>query len=153
MHPAIPIATQFLSEHTGGIVQLLEHRSDLNYGIRLAEMLQQVIMRSTAITQMQIEAILTLTRQTHDDFSKNLRHYEGQHAEVAREHRAAEQPRMKAKIQSHLRNLETQMSAIRHDMAELTHFSATLITSCAGAGMTFTRDLSIPYHTELKRIG
>lgn len=152
MHPAIPIAAEIIKEHTAAVVQLLEHRADLNYGLQLAQILQQVITRANTITEKQIESVLVLTRQTHDDFSDNLKHYMEQHAHFTRQRFATTDPRAWADIKAQLDNLDDRMTAIRQDMAELHHFSSSLIASCGAAGLAFTRDLSIPYHAELKQM-
>jgi hypothetical protein len=153
MHPAVPIATQFLTEHTHRIVGLLEQRQQQNYGLRLAAMLQEVISHTTAaITEKQIEAILLLTKQTHGDFAKNLDHYMAEREKYTSEYLATKDLLLRAEITRHIKNIDHQMNAIRSDMEALHNFSANLIRICGEAGLDFVRDLSVPY-TAPRQIG
>jgi len=86
MNPGIPLAAaQYLNEHTGALIELLEQRANLDHGLQLAGMLKQLIGQTTStITEKQIEAILVLTRQTHESLNNNLNHYMGQRENSAR---------------------------------------------------------------------
>ena len=153
MHPAIPLATRFLCEHTGTMVQLLEKRSELGHGIQLARMLQQVISYTTAtVTEKQIEAILSLTRQTHQALATNLEHYMGEQKNFNGLYLTTTDPLLRAELTAHITNLDNQMGAIRRDMQVLQRFSTRFITICGEAGLKFVRDLSLPY-TVPKKIG
>src|SRR5580704_18642715 len=146
MHPAIPLAHQFLTEHTHSLTQFLQHRSELNYGLRLAGMLKEVISGTTEdITKNQIEAILLLTKQTHDDFQKNLAHYMAEREKYSSKYFDTDNLILQAELTRHISNIDHQEKTIRSDMEELHHFSANLIRICGEAGLKFVQDLSLPY--------
>jgi len=146
MHPAIPLATQVMSEHTATLVQFLEKRAELGYGLQLAGMLRQVISQTTAsITEKQIEAILMLTRQTHEALSNNLEHYMVEREKFSGQYLNTTDPLSRAEMTAHINNIDDRMKAIRRDMEALHHFSAQIISICGEAGLNFVQQLSIPY--------
>jgi hypothetical protein len=153
IHPAVPIAAQFLAEHTASIVQVLEHRAELSHATGLARMLQQIITQTTAsITEKQIEAILSLTQQTHQALNSNLNHYMREQEKFTSQYLATTDLILRAEMTRHITNIDHQMRAIRRDLQALHRFSAQIITICGDAGLKFVRDLAVPY-TAPKLVG
>jgi hypothetical protein len=151
MHPAIPLAADFISQHTAPMLQVLERRSELSYGLGLARLLHQVITQTTTlVTQKQIEAILSLTRQTHEALAMNLNHYMKEQEKFNAQHLATTDPLLRAEITARTTNIDDQMASIRRDMEALHRFSANIINVCGEAGLKFVHELSVPYTTSLK---
>lgn len=149
MHPAIPVAGQFLAEHTHRLLGVLEQRQQQKHGLRLAAMLKEVISDTrAAITEKQIEVVSLLTRQTQEEFQKNLAHYMSEREKFSNRYLDnATSDAMRLEIDGHIIHIDDQMKAIRRDMDALTRFCANFARICGEAGFKFVQDLSVPYTT------
>ena len=153
MHPAIALAGQVMTEHTSTLMQFLEKRAELNHGIQLAGMLKQVTSQTTAsITEKQIEAVLSLTREAHQALNKNLNDYMDERKKFSGQYLTSTDPLFRAEMTAEIDNIDDRMKAIRREMEALHRFSAEIITILGQAGLDFVRDLAVPY-SELRRIG
>jgi hypothetical protein len=153
MHPALPMAAQLISEHATSLISMFQHRAELRHATRLAEMLQEIIFSTThSITEKQIEAILSLTKQNFGMLDKNLTYYMEQQAKFNEQYLATTDLLLRAGLKSNIIDIDHAMMDIRRDMEALHRFSTQLIVICGDAGLRFTQELSMP-HTALKRIG
>ncbi len=151
MHPAIPLAHQFLSAHTQTISNLLEQGQELSHARRLAKMLQTLITETTAsVTVKQVEAIVELTKLAHGDLSRNLMHYQEEQTKYSAKFLDTEDNTRRLELTRHIRRIDVQMKTVRADMERLHRFSTQLIFVCGEAGLTFVRDLAIPSTREIK---
>ncbi len=146
MHPAaLSMASDVMCQHTGRVVELLEHHAHLSHGRELAKMLQQVIKGGNEITKQHMESILLLTQQNHAALNKNLDHYIQEQKEFNRKHRDTTDVLLRAEMTSHAANIDDQMKTVRRDMEALHQFSVQMLAMCAEAGLSFTKDMSVPY--------
>lgn len=143
MLPALPVAN-LISENISAVVPLLQQHMEIGHSLQLSRMLQEVITDTTgAITKTQIEAILLLTKQTHDSLAANLQHYMAEQAKYSDQARTSTEPLFRQEMKRHITNIDFQMKHIRRAMEALQRFSSKMISGCGGAGLQFAHDVAI----------
>jgi hypothetical protein len=142
MLPALPIAN-LVAENMAAVMPLLQQHMELSHNLRLAGMIKEITSQTTAaITERQLEAVLTLAKQCHDSLDANLQHYMAEQAKYSDLARSSADPMLRQEMGRHVTNIDFQMKRVRRDMETLQRFSGKLIAACGEMGLRFAHDVA-----------